>query len=153
MAIIYHQVLINAVRAKIYEALTTQEGVAQWWTSDCIVKPQVGFVNEFGIGTRTHYRMRVVHLQPPFSVEWKCLNQHDDWSGTQLSFHLTDRGDLTCVDFKHSGFTSESEAFGAANFQWARQLLLLKEFCETGENANNNARVEVPATALHVAKV
>jgi len=152
MATIYHQVLINAVKSKIYEALTTQEGIALWWTADCIVKPQVGFINEFGIGTQAHYRMKVVVLQPGNLVEWKCVNQHDDWSGTQLSFRLSTKGESTCLDFKHSGFGSEGEAFGAANFEWAKRLLWLKEVCEAEENSVNSPGPNGVASVLHTLK-
>ncbi len=152
MALIYHQVLIDAPRSKVYEALTTQRGISQWWTSDCVVEPKVGSINEFRVGTQAHYRMKVVHLQTGYSVEWKCVNQHDDWSGTQLSFHLADKGGQTCLDFKQSGFASESEAFGAANFQWGRHLLSLKELCETDGNSVNREKVSVPANVIMTAK-
>ncbi|HEY6950831.1 MAG TPA: SRPBCC domain-containing protein [Bacteroidota bacterium] len=131
MAMIYHQLQIQAAAAKVYEALTTQDGISKWWTADCVVKPEVGFTNEFRIGTQAHYRMRVIHLAPGHSVEWKCLNQHDDWSGTQISFHLTEKAGITCLDFKHQGFPTESEAFGASSYQWALQLRTLKEYCES----------------------
>jgi hypothetical protein len=149
MAIIYHQVLIHAVRSKVYEAIITQGGLSTWWTRDCVVKPEVGFVNEFRIGPQAHYRMKVVHLQPGLSVEWKCINQHDDWSGTQLSFHLADKEGQTCLDFKQTGFTSENEAYATSNFQWAKYLAILKEFCEAGGNHDENLKSNVPPAALH----
>ena len=148
MAIIYHQILIKASRAKIYEVLTAQDGMSLWLGPDCAVKPQVGFINEFGIGNQARYRMKVIHLQPGYSVEWKCVNQHDDWSGTQLSFHLADKGEFTCLDFKQSGFVTESEVYAATNYQWANLLTLLKHVCETSETHNNGSVVNVPLVAL-----
>lgn len=152
MPIIYHQILIKAIRPKVYEALTTQEGFTQWWTPDCVVKPQVGFINEFRLGTQSHYRMKVIHLQPGLSVEWKCLNQHDDWSGTQLSFHLTERGGNTCLDFKHSGFSTENEAYASSNYQWAMHLTQLKEFCERGERTTAGPKTEDTKVPVQVGK-
>ena len=69
MAIIYHRIPIKASKPSVFEAITSQEGISQWWTSDCVVKPVVGFVNEFRFGAETHYRMKVVLLQPGRSVE------------------------------------------------------------------------------------
>lgn len=151
MAMIYHQVLINAVRSKIYEAITSQEGLSHWLTPDCVVKPDVGFINEFRIDPQRHYRMKIVHLQSGFAVEWKCLNQHDDWSATQISFHLADRGGQTCLDFKQTGFMSESEAYAASNFQWAKNLLALKVYCEAGGSQSHDTRVIAPVMALRSA--
>lgn len=152
MAIIYHQVLIKSARLKIYDTITTQEGISGWWTTDCVVKPQVGFINEFRVKSQAHYRMKVIHLQSGLSVEWKCLNQHDDWSGTQLSFRLTDRNGETCLDFKHSGFFSENEAYASANYQWALDLTKLKEYCERSAPAVRDFKAEEMKAPVHVVK-
>jgi uncharacterized protein YndB with AHSA1/START domain len=148
MAIIYHQVVIKANRSKIYEAITTQGGLSRWLTPDCVVKPEVGFMNEFRIGTEAHHRMKVVLLQSGHSVEWKCMNQHDDWSGTQLSFHLTEKGGQTCLDFKHTGFSSENEAYAASNYRWAGFLTSLKVYCEAGETQSHGVKIDAPGMAL-----
>ncbi len=148
MALIYHRIPIKAAKSKVFEAITTQEGVTQWWTSDCVVKAVVGFVNEFRIGTELHLRMKVVLLQPGRSVEWKCLNQHDDWAGTQVSFVLTEKGDVTFLDLKQTGFMAENEEYGTINYQWARFLSLLKEFCEAGMGIAGTVRT-VDQVAVH----
>ena len=132
MAIIYHRIPIRADKSKVFEAITTQEGFVQWWTSDCVVKPAVGFINEFRIGTEAHYRMKVILLQPGRAVEWKCLNQHDDWSGTQVSFVVTEKGEYTYLDMKQTGLSGENEEYGFINYQWGQYLASLKRFCEAG---------------------
>lgn len=151
MALLYHQIMIKAGRPKIYEILTTQEGASLWFGPDCIFKPQVGFVNEFGIANQSRYKMKVIHLQPGLSVEWKCVNQHDDWSGTQLSFHLSDKNGYTCLDFKQSGFATESESYAASNYQWAILLTLLKQVCEKAE-LGPAPILNVPLVALNVTR-
>ena len=42
MADIKLNVTINASPEKVYEALTEQKHLEAWWTTDCIVKPEVG---------------------------------------------------------------------------------------------------------------
>ncbi len=150
MSIIYHRIPIKASKSRVFEAITTQEGISQWWTSDCVVKPVVGFVNEFRFGAEAHYRMRVVLLQPGRSVEWKCLNQHDDWSGTQVSIILTEKGDYTFLDLKHTGFTSENEEYASINYQWGKYLTTLKEFCEAGSKQTEGVKSASPVE-LHLA--
>jgi uncharacterized protein YndB with AHSA1/START domain len=151
MAIIYHQVSIGVHRDRLYEALTTREGLSKWWTAECVAKPEVGFVNEFHDGPQFNHRMKVIHLQSGHSVEWKCVDQHDDWTGTQVSFRLTDRGDQTCLDFKHTGFAVENESYAASNYRWAVYLTNLKRYCELtqmpgGEISKGSIR---PVEALH----
>lgn len=50
MAEIRHNVVIKVTPEKIYNALITQEGLANWWTNDTTAKPEIGFVNVFIFG-------------------------------------------------------------------------------------------------------
>ncbi|MEJ8800461.1 SRPBCC family protein [Pontibacter sp. H249] len=132
MANVYHQVLIPADRKTVYDALTSQKGLSKWWIADCKVKAEVGFVNEFYLqGHATNY-MKVVALKPDTFVEWECLNHDDAWTGTRATFSLSDRGNYTCLDFKHTGYVSEDEFYATCNYHWARHLFMLKGYCETG---------------------
>ena len=50
MAEIRHNVVIKATPDKIYKAITTQEGLANWWAKQTTAKPQIGFLNTFTFG-------------------------------------------------------------------------------------------------------
>lgn len=47
---IYQRLLIKVPVEKVYEALTTQEGLTGWWTPDTIAKPEKGSILRFGFG-------------------------------------------------------------------------------------------------------
>ena len=56
MATIFHQVVIEASKLQVYDAITLQSGLSQWWMADCAVKPEVGCLTVFrveGHGTNT----------------------------------------------------------------------------------------------------
>lgn len=132
MANVYHQVLIQANCATVFEAVTTQTGLSKWWIANCNVKPEIGFVNEFHTeGHGTNY-MKVLALEPNSFTEWECTNTGTPWSGTRVTFTLSDKGDFTCLDFKHTGYPAEDELYAICNYHWARHLFMLKAFCETG---------------------
>ncbi|WP_299700878.1 SRPBCC domain-containing protein [uncultured Pontibacter sp.] len=150
MATIYHQVLIQADEHTVFEAITTQQGLSKWWIADCNVKPEVGFVNEFHMEGHGTNRMKVTALNPPTSVEWECLNVNDAWTGTRISFHLSRRGDYTCLDFKQSGYQSEDEVYATCNFHWARHLIMLKALCETGISMLDKEQERSEVKAVHV---
>ena len=42
MADIMHQLTIDAAPARVYEALTTQNGLAHWWTQDTEAEAEIG---------------------------------------------------------------------------------------------------------------
>jgi uncharacterized protein YndB with AHSA1/START domain len=152
MANIYHQVLIQADRQTIYEAVTTQSGLSRWWVADCSVKPEIGFVNEFRVAGHGSNKMKIRALQPDTFVEWECMNDEDDWTGTHLSFALSDRGDFTCLDFKHTGYPAEDEVYATCNFHWARHLTMLKTLCETGISQLDQERERSEVKAVHEGK-
>ena len=53
MADLRHQITINAAPAKVYEALTTQEGLRAWWTADAATEKKVGGKAEVGFDKRS----------------------------------------------------------------------------------------------------
>ncbi len=103
---------INAPVSDVYAALTTQQGVAGWWTTDCDVQGHVGgkAVTRFG---RSWMVFTVETLEPNRRVVWKCTDQHahksmnmppEEWIGTRLIWDLTDNGgSSTAVVFTHEG--------------------------------------------------
>jgi len=133
MPTIFHRVLIRADRAKIYDAITTKEGLSKWWIADCIAKPEIGFINESKVGKHVHNKMKVIDLKPGTSVEWECLNEKDAWTGTHVTFELSEKGDFSCMDFKHKGYKNQDGFFATCNYHWGRHLTMLKNFCETGK--------------------
>ncbi|WP_017733881.1 SRPBCC family protein [Nafulsella turpanensis] len=149
MANIYHQVLIEADKATVYEAVTTQKGIAGWWIADCEVKPEVGFINTFKAGEGIYNKMEVTALEPDSFVSWRCVNKNDEWSGTLLTFTLSTKGSFTCLDFKHTGYAAEDELYATCNYHWARHLGMLKEFCETGQPQLNPEREKKEVKAVH----
>lgn len=134
MANIYHQVLIDAPAEKIYEAVITQEGLSKWWIKDCMAEPEVGHVNIFRRPNGVTNKMRVKELNKNEFVQWECLNEADGWSGTELMFEISSKGDLSCLDFKHCHYKDANQLYAICNYHWARHLSMLKQYCETGEN-------------------
>jgi uncharacterized protein YndB with AHSA1/START domain/predicted enzyme related to lactoylglutathione lyase len=133
MPAIQHQVLIRSDPAKIYEALTTQEGLSLWWTADCAARPEVGSVNEFRFGGLVENRMRVSVLEPSRRVEWECLQSVPGWIGTRITFDIAQKGGLTFLNFRHEGYQEEGEFFANCSFNWAKALMSLRDLCETGK--------------------
>ena len=59
---------------KIYRALTTEEGIKSWWTTDVKMEAHVGGKAVFGFENRlVEFQMRIEQLTPPTHVRWQCL--------------------------------------------------------------------------------
>ena len=131
MADIRHNVVIKATPSKIYEAITTQDGLANWWAKQTTAKPEIGFVNTFTFGTFRN-EMKVTGLSPNKKVEWQCINSIEEWIDTYITFDLEEKDERTLLRFAHSGWRAVTDTFAGCNYDWGRFMTSLKSYCETG---------------------
>ncbi|MEE1944728.1 SRPBCC domain-containing protein [Pedobacter sp. KR3-3] len=130
---ICHRLLIGAPVEKVYWALTTQEGLAGWWTPDTTAKPEIGSVSRFGFGPDYFKEMEVTELKPYHLVKWRCLKAFEDWIGTTLTFELEPHQKGCTLLFHHDGWEAYTPEFASCSFDWALFFRSLKFLCETGK--------------------
>lgn len=135
---IYHKVGIRATPDAIYEALTTQSGLAGWWTREVGGafsggQSRKGEMIEFRFGPHG-FDMRVEDVQPARRVAWECQAGPEDWVGSHVEFELrpTEKGDMTLVFFRHQDWKKISEFTAHCSMKWATFLLSLKDLVEHG---------------------
>lgn len=133
MATIKHYLLIRSSKDKIYEAITTQQGLSSWWTKTCTAKPEIGFVNQFNF-EQFYNRMKVIDLEINKQAEWECLDGADDWIGTHVIFSIVEKNDgKLFLDFRHAGWETDNIFFAECCFKWGMYLLSLKHLLENGK--------------------
>jgi uncharacterized protein YndB with AHSA1/START domain len=129
---IVHSVDVAATADHVYEALTTETGLAGWWTADNKVDRKIGSINQFRFGPDTLLTFRVDELEPSRRVAWSSIDGPPDWKGTQVTFDITPKGNTANLHFRHEGFAAGYELFGMFNYLWAQNLRSLKLWLETG---------------------
>ena len=133
MKTIIHAVHIHAAPPKVYEALTTTEGLSQWWTTQVDIEPGTGGVIRFTFHGDFHPHMRQTALEPHRLVRWSCVAGHPNWHNNTFSFTLDERKGETTVQFVQQYADELSdETYGTYNFNWGYYLNSLKLYCETG---------------------
>ena len=130
---IKHLVTIDAPVPVVYMALTEQEGLAGWWTSDTVAKPVVGAIAGFRFGDRYHNTMRIEVLEQDSRVEWTCLDGDPEWVDTTFVFDLESHQGSTVLRFSHSNWREMTDFFAACNYNWGFYMRSLKAYCETGK--------------------
>ncbi len=134
MVDIRHRVAISAPLERVYQAVATTEGIADWWTRD-------GVRGESAVGSKIQFFfdnpepsavMEVTALDPAGQVHWNCVEGADEWVGTKLSFDLTHKDDETVVLFTHADWRNPTEFMAHCSARWAYFLLSLKALVETG---------------------
>ena len=116
---------------KVYDALTTIEGLSGWWASDTKGSVHVGGVIEFRFGPGG-FDMQVVELEPAEHVRWQVVDGPAEWIGTTVSWEIRQEGEYTIVLFSHLGWKESVEFMHHCSTKWAIFLMSLKSLLESG---------------------
>ncbi len=112
MVEIIHRTGIACSPDTVFDALTTDDGLSRWWTTDTSGAGDIGSVIEFrfnGMGPD----FKVVELKKNELVRWQHSGEMPDvWIGTDVSFHLKEERSQTFVLFSHSNWKERSDFMG-----------------------------------------
>jgi len=138
MVDIVHRVGIKAPASKVYDALSTIDGLAGWWTTATTGSSKVGGVIGFTFFTLTGdeiggFDMDVIELVPDQKVRWRVKAGPAEWVGTDIEFLLSRQDEHTIVMFGHRKWREEVEFTGHCSTKWATFLLSLRDLVETGK--------------------
>lgn len=145
---IIHRIGIQAPAATVLEAITTATGIAGWWTRDA---------SDLGAGCHAvAVRFRradgallgsmqydIATESPGFDVRWRFTDGPPEWLGTEATFELTERGDMTLLLFGHRGWKEPVEFMAHCSMKWAVFLLSLRSFAETGTGQPSPVDVKI----------
>jgi uncharacterized protein YndB with AHSA1/START domain len=136
MADIMHLIKIGTSSERVYQAITTADGLRNWWTRDAEIEPKVGAAGEVGFyGKRFIAKLKVEELKPNVLVKWSVTNQA--WEGKDIEFALRPNDGNTALAFVHRGFEPASDKYASATTRWGFYLFSLKRYLETGTGSPN----------------
>lgn len=133
MVDIRQSLIIASSKIEIYKALTTHEGLANWWTPDVAGSIAPGENLIFGFGPDYKKVMEIEKLDPEKEVQWLCKEAVSDWVDTTLNFSLADAPNGTKLKFAHTGWENYNDMFYQCSYDWAMFLRSMKKYCETGK--------------------
>jgi uncharacterized protein YndB with AHSA1/START domain len=135
MVDILHRVGVRtATPEKVYEALTTIDALADWWTEDTKgTADEVGGEVAFRFPPVGGFDMEVLELRPSERVAWRVVDGPEEWVGTTIDWDLHQSGDYTIILFKHEGWREPVEFMHHCSTKWGSFLMSLKSLVETGQ--------------------
>jgi hypothetical protein len=89
-----------------------------------------------------HYsKQKTIDLVPGKKVVWRVTDSQlnfvedkDEWTGTEITFDISQKGDKTELRFTHLGLVSEFECFDACSNAWGFYInSSLRSFIATGK--------------------
>ena len=144
MADIFHDLTIQAPRARVYEAFSTPAGLDQWWTKASTGEPREGAEFTLFFGPEYNWRARVTRCIPGSAVELQMMEADPDWKGTRLGCRLhAEEEAKTSMHFYHTGWPTENEHWRGSCYCWAMYLRLLRRYLEHGEIVPYENRLDV----------
>ena len=143
MADIFHDFPIKAPLDRVFEAVSTPQGLDRWWTKRSEGKPAEGSEYELCFGPQYDWRAKVTRYTPNSEFELEILRADNNWNGTRVGFRLEVRGDATWIRFHHRGWRSENEHYRISCNCWALYLRILRRFLEHGESVPYESRLDV----------
>ena len=132
MVDILHRIGATTNPDQVYDALTTLDGLAAWWTTDTTGEAAPGGTIKFRFGDAGGFDMKVLDQRPNALVEWEVTDGPEEWIGTHVSFDLKQEDDYTIVLFKHEGWREPVDFMAHCSTKWATFLMSLKQLVETG---------------------
>lgn len=130
-----HKVDVKASPQTIYEAVSTQRGLASFWTSDAKAESKVGSTATFGFGGPSQ-RMKIDELAPGTRVKWTALADFPNWGDTTVSWDIRPaENGQTSVTFRHADWppTVSADDLGSINYTWGMIVDRLRQYAESGK--------------------
>ena len=129
---ILHRVGIRSSPQKVFNAISTIDGLTRWWTTNTAGKSAIGGIIKFrfeGGG----FDMKVVDLRKNKLVKWKCVKGPEEWIDTEITFLLKPAKNQVFVIFTHANWKKPVEFMHHCSTKWAVFLLSLRDWLERGE--------------------
>jgi uncharacterized protein YndB with AHSA1/START domain len=135
---ITHRIGVKAPIAKVYAAVSTAEGIAGWWTEETTGSADPGGTIAVRFATPTgeekgRMEFEITKRDPNKEVRWRFRSGPDEWLVTEVTFDLSQDGDMTLVLFGHRNWKEQVEFMAHCSMKWAVFLLSLRELMETGK--------------------
>jgi len=140
---IFHDFSIVAKRGPVFAAISTPEGLNEWWTKSSSGEPTAGALYQLGFGTGFDWGARVTEVVPDESFELQIIEADADWTDTRVRFEVLPGSPATPVRFRHVGWPTNNEHYRVSCYCWAAYLRILRRYVEHGERVPYEKRLDV----------
>jgi uncharacterized protein YndB with AHSA1/START domain len=131
-----HRVRIDAPRNKVFEAITTANGLRGWYTPGIEGDVLINGEATFTFDGKEPFRWKFVELTPMSAVRWECLDGPGSSKGTTVSFEIDELADgRVQVLCEHAGWPESDMELAACNTLWGMLMASLRNYAETSEPA------------------
>jgi uncharacterized protein YndB with AHSA1/START domain len=142
MADIHHTFEIFAPIRKVFDCLSTPQGLDEWWTKTSGGSPEAGNTYQLNFGPGYKWKARVTACKAPEHFELQMTEADKDWLNTKVGCRLDEKNDRTLVEFYHTGWPKGNDHWRISNYCWAMYLRIMKRYLEHGETVPYEKRLQ-----------
>jgi len=143
MSDIFSDLPIRAPQERVYDVVSTPDGLDAWWTKRSAGQRAKGEEFKLWFGPDYDWRATVTKCVPNSEFELQLVHADPDWLGTRVGFLLDCQADLTRVRFYHTGWPAANEHWRVSCYCWPIYLRLLRRHVEHGEFVPYEKRLDV----------
>jgi uncharacterized protein YndB with AHSA1/START domain len=140
---IFHDFPIKATPHRVYEAISTPQGLDAWWTKRSAGAATEGSEWQLWFGPKFDWRARVTRAAAQAEFELQLTTADPDWIGTRVGFHIQPAAAGSQVKFFHTGWPTPNEHWRVSCYCWAMYLRILRRWVEHGETVPYEQRLDV----------
>ncbi len=129
---IKHLFHINASPEKVFKAISTIDGLSNWWTTATSGEASLNGSIQFRFGDAGGPDMKVIALIPSKKVVWECVASNHGWKGHIFTFLLDENEGKTRIRFSHEGWQEQDDFYAICCFSWGRYMESCRQYCQTG---------------------
>ncbi|EAR00952.1 SRPBCC domain-containing protein [Maribacter sp. HTCC2170] len=137
----FRKIELSCSQEETFKAIATRIG--DWWSVINGRSDRVGGEFKISFGEESYWRFRVISLNEPYEIVWKCIDSHQDhnlkgideeWIGSMLYWKISKLESKTTIEFLHDGLISTGICYEVCSNGWDFYVLdSLTSFLETGK--------------------
>lgn len=132
MSEIKHDISIQAAHDTVYNALTTSQGLASWFTHQVQGSGKVGTNWQLSFTDEPFFSWRI-NMVNPNHIAWQCLEGPGNAPGTDVEFLLhAATSQQTTLTILHRGWQRDDPKYQRCVEIWRNLMNHLQHYCETG---------------------
>jgi len=121
---------INAPIQKVFHALSSIDGLSNWWTNDTSGSAVLDGIIKFRFAGSGGPDMKVIEQETNKKISWKCIDSPHGWVGHTFTFLLDENEEKTRIRFSHSGWEVQDDFYAICSFSWGRYMESLRQYCQ-----------------------
>lgn len=142
MATILHDLPIQSSPETVFRAVSSIEGLSNWWIKSGSGTPELGNQYQLDFGPGYVWRAQVTEIQISQVFELKLVHADDDWTGTVVRFEIRGNNNTVRLRFEHQGWPAINDHFRTSSYCWAMYLRCLKRYVEMNELVDYENRLD-----------